>query len=242
MQLPRNGYIMRASTLRHLLLCAIPLAALGPANIAEAGAPTEMLRGVFADANRVLTDPATEQRPLERLVAIRGLFSRVFDFRDAAERSLGRQWQARTTAEQQEFTRVFADFVQRGFVYWLASVAEVDGRAGGATVQFVSESVDRDTATVQVAILARGGRMIPLTHHLIYRNRHWVVRDVNIEGISLVSNYRSQFDRIIRGSSYPQLLQLIRARVASEYPFPEPPGKAEAAAAPLIREIPYETR
>jgi len=242
MQLPRNGYIMRASTLRHLLLCAIPLAALGPANIAEAGAPTEMLRGVFTDANRVLTDPATEQRPLERLVAIRGLFSRVFDFRDAAERSLGRQWQARTAAEQQEFTRVFADFVQRGFVYWLASVAEVDGRAGGATVQFVSESVDRDTATVQVAILARGGRMIPLTHHLIYRNRHWVVRDVNIEGISLVSNYRSQFDRIIRGSSYPQLLQLIRARVASEYPFPEPPGKAEAAAAPLIREIPYETR
>ena len=57
---------MRASTLRHLLLCAILLAALGPANIAEAGAPTEMLRGVFADANRVLTDPATEQRPLER--------------------------------------------------------------------------------------------------------------------------------------------------------------------------------
>ena len=242
MQLPRNGYIMRASTLRHLLLCAILLAALGPANIAEAGAPTEMLRGVFADANRVLTDPATEQRPLERLVAIRGLFSRVFDFRDAAERSLGRQWQARTAAEQQEFTRVFADFVQRGFVYWLASVAEIDGRAGGATVQFVSESVDRDTATVQVAILARGGRMIPLTHHLIYRNRRWVVRDVNIEGISLVSSYRSQFDRIIRGSSYPQLLQLIRARVASEYPFPEPPGKAEAAAAPLIREIPYETR
>ena len=233
---------MRASTLRHLLLCAILLAALGPANIAEAGAPTETLRGVFADANRVLTDPATEQRPLERLVAIRGLFSRVFDFRDAAERSLGRQWQARTAAEQQEFTRAFADFVQRGFVYWLASVAEVDGRAGGATVQFVSESVDRDTATVQVAILARGGRMIPLTHHLIYRNRRWVVRDVNIEGISLVSNYRSQFDRIIRGSSYPQLLQLIRARVASEYPFPEPPGKAEAVAAPLIREIPFETR
>ena len=233
---------MRASTVRHLLLCAILLAALGPANIAEAGAPTEMLRGVFTDANRVLTDPATEQRPLERLVAIRGLFSRVFDFRDAAERSLGRQWQARTAAEQQEFTRAFADFVQRGFVYWLASVAEVDGRAGGATVQFVSESVDRDTATVQVAILARGGRMIPLTHHLIYRNRHWVVRDVNIEGISLVSSYRSQFDRIIRGSSYPQLLQLIRARVASEYPFPEPPGKAEAAAAPLIREIPFETR
>jgi phospholipid transport system substrate-binding protein len=237
---------MHAFALRRLLRCTILvpglLLGLGSANLAEAGAPTEMLRGVFTDANRVLTDPATEQRPLERLIAIRGLFSRVFDFRDAAERSLGGQWQIRTAAEQQEFTRLFGDFVQRGFVYWLASVAEVDGRSGGATVQFLNESVERDTATVQVAILARGGRMIPLTHHLVYRNRRWVVRDVNIEGISLVANYRSQFDRIIRGSSYPQLLQMIRARVASEYPFPEAPAKAEAAAAPFIREIPFETR
>jgi phospholipid transport system substrate-binding protein len=201
-----------------------------------------VLRGVFHDANVVLTDPTTEQRPLERLVAIRALFSRVFDFRDAAERSLGRQWQARTAAEQQEFTRLFADFVQRGFVYWLASVAEVDGRAGGATVQFINETVDRDTATVQTAILARGGRLIPLTHTLVYRNRRWVVRDVNIEGISLVANYRSQFDRVIRSSSYPQLVQLIRARIASEYPFPEPPGQGAAAVYTPTRETPFELR
>ena len=126
--------------------------------------------------------------------------------------------------------------------YWLASVAEVDGRAGGATVQFINETVDRDTATVQTAILARGGRLIPLTHTLVYRNRRWVVRDVNIEGISLVANYRSQFDRVIRSSSYPQLVQLIRARIASEYPFPEPPGQGTAAVYTPTREVPFEMR
>jgi len=224
------------------MVCATLVACLGSANLAEAGAPTEMLRGVFNEANVVLTDPATEQRPLDRLIAIRALFGRVFDFRDAAEHALGRQWQARTAAEQQEFTRLFADFVQRGFVYWLASVAEVDGHAGGATVQFVSETVSHDTATVQTTILARGGRLIPLTHTLIYRNRRWVVRDVNIEGISLVANYRSQFDRVIRGSSYPQLLRLIRARIASEYPFPEPPVQGAAAVYTPAREIPFEFR
>lgn len=233
---------MNTLPLSRLIACAILVAGLSQANLAEAGAPTEVLRGVFHDANVILTDPTTEQRPLERLVAIRALFSRVFDFRDAAERSLGRQWQARTAAEQQEFTRLFADFVQRGFVYWLASVAEVDGRAGGATVQFINETVDRDTATVQTAILARGGRLIPLTHTLVYRNRRWVVRDVNIEGISLVANYRSQFDRVIRSSSYPQLVQLIRARIASEYPFPEPPGQGAAAVYTPAREIPFEMR
>jgi MlaC protein len=134
--------------------------------------------------------------------------------------------------------------VQRGFVYWLASVAEVDGRAGGATVQFTSETVDRDTATVQTAILARGGRLIPLTHSLVYRNRRWVVCDVAIEGISLVGSYRSQFDRVIRGSSYPQLVHLIRARIANEYPFPEPAGPAESVVVspPAAREIPFQTR
>lgn len=170
-----------------------------------------MLRGVFNDTNRVLTDPTNEQRPLERLIAIRALFSRVFDFRDAAERSLGRQWQVRTSVEQQEFTRLFADFVQRGFVYWLASVAEVDGHAGGATVQFTGETVDHDTATVQTAILARGGRFIPLTHSLVYRNRRWVVRDVAIEGISLVGSYRSQFDRVIRTASYAELVRRLKS-------------------------------
>jgi ABC-type transporter MlaC component len=128
-----------------------------------------MLRGVFNDANRVLTDPTTEQRPLERLIAIRALFNRVFDFRDAAERSLGRQWQVRTSAEQQEFTRLFADFVQRGFVYWLASVAEVSSHGAGVTVHFLRESLDRETATVQVAVVGRGGRLIPLSHDLVPR-------------------------------------------------------------------------
>src|SRR5258708_31806437 len=107
---------MSALTPRRLMVCAALVACLGTANLAGAGAPTEMLRGVFHDTNVVLTDPATEQRPLDRLIAIRALFSRVFDFRDAAERALGRQWQGRTPAEQPGVTRLFAAFVQRGFV------------------------------------------------------------------------------------------------------------------------------
>src|SRR5260370_40107324 len=110
---------MNALTPRRLMVCATLVACLGTANLAGAGAPTDMLRGVFHDANVVLTDPATEQRPLDRLIAIRGLFSRVFDFRDAAERSLGRQWQARTPAEPQGVTDLFADFVHGGCGYWL---------------------------------------------------------------------------------------------------------------------------
>lgn len=199
-----------------LILCAMVLLCSLPTRPSEAGPPSDTLRAAFGDANRILTDPATKQDPLERLVTIQALIGRVFDFRDAAERSLGGQWQASSTAEQAEFTRIFSEFMQRGFVYLLASVADVSGDGGGITVRFLRESVDREHATVQMAITGRGGRLISLTHDLVYRDRRWVVRDVTIEGVSLVTNYRAQFDRVIRVSSYPELIQRMKIRIANE--------------------------
>ena len=111
---------------------------------AEAGAPTTTLQATFAQANKIIADPTLEDRPLERLVAIRALFSKVFDFRGASEDVLGPEWKARTAVEQREFTSIFSGFVQRSFVYWLAAVAEID--ANGITVYYLGESVERDRA------------------------------------------------------------------------------------------------
>src|SRR5258708_11518128 len=99
---------MSALTPRRLMVCAALVACLGTANLAGAGAPTEMLRGVFHDANVVLTDSTTEQPPLDRLIAIRALFSRLFDFRDGAERAPGRPWHARHPAQRHEVSRHLA--------------------------------------------------------------------------------------------------------------------------------------
>jgi ABC-type transporter MlaC component len=101
---------------------------------AQAGPPTETLRAIYAEANAIIAAPPADAPPLERLDAIRALFSKAFDFRGAAERALGRQWKARTAAEQNDFTTLFAGFVQRGFVFWLASVAAVDDAGGGVTI------------------------------------------------------------------------------------------------------------
>lgn len=211
------------------------------ASTGEASGPTDVLRTVFAEANKILKDPATDDRPQERLAAIRGLFSRVFDFRDAAERSLGRQWQTRSLAEQIEFTKVFAGFVQRGFVSWIASVADIDLAGPGVTVQYLGESVGRDTATVQTAILGRGGRLILLDHDMVFRDRHWMVRDVTIDGLSLVGSYRAQFEHVIRVSSYRDLVERMRARI-SDSPRPQPAAATEARPALLPRGVQIEGR
>lgn len=189
---------------------------------AEAGPPTDTLRATFAQANRIITDPAMEARPLDRLVAIRALFSKVFDFRGAAEHVLGPEWKARTAVEQREFTSIFSGFVQRGFVYWLASVAEID--ANGVSVAYLSESVERDRAGVRTAIMGRGGRQIRLDHWMVYQGNSWMVRDITIDGVSLLTNYRAQFERVIRASSYHDLVVRMQDRIGSEMPRPASAG------------------
>ena len=208
---------------------------------AEAGPATESLRATFTEANQILSDPAMAARPLERLHAVRALLGRAFDFSGAAEDALGARWQARTASERKEFTSLFAGFVQRGFVYWLASVAEVDGSRGGITVYYLGESVDRDRAVVRTAIGRRGGRQVPLDHDMVYLGKRWMVRDVTIDGISLVTNYRAQFDRVIQVSSYRDLLARLRVRIASELPRPASAGP-EAPGTGLERAPPFEMR
>lgn len=201
---------------------------------AEAGAPTETLRAIYAEANAIITAPPTDQPPLDRLAAIRTLFSRAFDFRDAAQRSLGGQWKARTAVEQNDFTALFAGFVQRGFVFWLASVAAVD--EDGVTIRYLGETVDRDQASVTTSIGRRGGREVSLEHDMVYRNRRWAVRDVTIDGISLVANYRAQFEHVIRTSSYPELVDRMQIRVFGKLPTPAA-ARGERDGAPLTRGV-----
>lgn len=191
---------------------------------AEAGAPTDTLRATFTQANTIINDPATEDQPLERLVAIRALFAKVFDFRGAAEQVLGPEWKARSVVEQREFTSIFSGFVQRGFVYWLASVAEVDTNGGGITVHYLGESVERDRAAVRTALVGRGGRQIRLDHWMVQQGNRWMVRDITIDGISLLTNYRAQFDRVIRASSYRDLVVRMHERVGTELPRPAAAG------------------
>lgn len=205
---------------------------------AEAGTPTTTLQATFAQANKIIADPTLEDRPLERIVAIRTLFSKVFDFRGASEDVLGPEWRARTPVEQREFTSIFSGFVQRSFVYWLAAAAEISGN--GITVSYLGEAVDRDRAAVRTIIMGRGGRQIRLDHWMVYQGNRWLVRDITIDGVSLITNYRAQFGRVIKASSYRDLVARIQERVGTELPRPASGGEllgAEIKFAPFLYEM-----
>lgn len=173
--------------------------------------PSDTLRDFFAEVNNILSQPEIRGQPTEPLIAVRKLVNDAFAFREAAELALGREWQARTPAEQEEFVQLFADLFERSYVLRMASKASVNA---GVRVRFLDESVDRDAATVRTAVESRDGGEIFLDYQMIKRGERWMIRDVVLEGVSLVANYRAQFHRVIQGSSYPELVAQMKAKTA----------------------------
>jgi len=181
--------------------------ALCLASPAWAASPTETLQGFFGSANAILATVDPMRSLDEPRRAIRELVDQVFDYEEAAELVLGPAWQARTPEQRTEFVRLFADFLERGFVAMIGSKASV---SSGVNVQYVGESVDGQSAVVSTTVLTRSGGEMPVDYSMVEGQGRWLVRDVIIEGVSLIANYRAQFARVIRASSYAALIAKMR--------------------------------
>ena len=167
-----------------------------------AGAPIDQARQNTDQILKVLGDPALNEA--ERRTAVRRVAEEMFDMAEAAKRALGRHWQSRTPAEREEFIRLFADFLENTYLSKLVLYS-------GERVSYVSESIDGDLASVRAKILRKQGPEVPVEARMLRRGDRWYVYDISVEGISMISNYRSQLNAIIQKSSYEQLVQRLRA-------------------------------
>lgn len=182
---------------------------------AEAGTPTDALREVFTGVNKVLMGPMREDQLAERVLNVRALLNPILDFRNAATRALGEEWWTRTGAEQNEFIELFTDLLERSCV---AQVASVAARSGGIRVDYLDEAIDGDVAMVWTTIVRRDGGEVLFDYAMVRHEEHWLVRDIFVEGVSLVANLRSQFRRILRDSSYPGLVIRMKVRAIEASP------------------------
>src|SRR5437899_9542245 len=191
---------------RALIVVAAVLALLA-ARDAGAGVPTDQLRGSIDLVLKIVTDPELkkEARTAERRKRIRDVVNQIFDFTEISQRCLGRHWQARTPAEREQFVALFGDLLERTYI------SRIEGYSGERLV-YAGEKVDGDQATVRTRIITKQGTEVPVDYRMFERDGRWRVFDVNIEGISLVSNYRAQFNSIIVRSSYQELVTKLKAK------------------------------
>jgi len=187
------------------LAALIGALALTPAAWAET--PTDQLRATVERAIKILEDPElkTPARAEERRARIKAVAHELFNFKEVARRALGRHWRERTPAEQEEFTALFTELLERTYL------GRID-LYGGERVQYVAETIDGDFAFVGTRVLTKEGPEVPVEYRMLRNSGRWEVYDVIVEGVSLVGNYRSQFNRIIQASSYEELAKKLKAR------------------------------
>lgn len=166
----------------------------------SAGAPADQTRVTIEKVLTILKDPAARSERRERL---RQVIYPSFDFAEMAKRALGPHWQRRSQTEQQEFVKLFTDLVELSYVDAIESY-------DGEKVAVADEKRDKDLAEVNTKIVTRKGEAFSVDYKLHQANGSWKIYDAIIENVSLVNNYRSQFNRIIAQSSYGDLITKMK--------------------------------
>ena len=176
-----------------LFLASLPVAWAGP--------PTDTVREYTDAVQKVLEDPALRKE--DRRASVRKIASEAFDVNESARRALGLHWQQRSEAEREEFVQLFGELLERTYI------AQID-LYGGERLRFTEEKLDGNLAIVRAKLVTKQGTEVPVEARMNRKGERWLIYDVAIENVSLISNYRSQFDRIIRQNSYPELVKRLR--------------------------------
>ena len=173
-----------------------------------AGVPTDQLRTQINRVVKTIEDPELrkESKNKERRAAVRKVADEIFDFTETAKRSLARHWQQRSPAERKEFIDLFADLLERSYI----SKIEL---YNGEKITYLGDTIDGDQATVRTKIVTKQGTDIPVDYKMSRASGdRWLVYDVMIEGVSLIANYRTQFNKIIQTSSYQELVKRMKTK------------------------------
>jgi phospholipid transport system substrate-binding protein len=188
-------------------------AVLSIAGAAVAGEATDALK---ARIDRVLL---LLEEPGDRRADIRKVAQEIFDLEEMSRRALGPHWNARTPEERREFVTLFADLLERSYL------ARVESGRGGK-VHYNGETGSGGETTVRTRIVTPQRTEIPVDYRMRRKNERWQAYDVTIEGISLINNYRSQFNSVIQSSSYPALVDRQRSKETDAAASPPSPRRS----------------
>ncbi len=172
--------------------------------------PTEVVRGTITEALHILEDPALKdpaklmprRRMLEEVIATR------FDYEEMSKRSLAGYWTPLTNEQRAEFVNLFKAFLSDRYA------GKIEGYSG-EQVEYLSERLEGQYAEVRTKLVSSKVE-IPMDYRLINKAGRWYAYDIIADGVSLVKNYRSQFQKIIRSESYQELVRRLRERTIVE--------------------------
>ncbi|ULA63912.1 MAG: Putative ABC transporter, auxiliary component, ATP-dependent toluene efflux transporter [Nitrospira sp.] len=173
---------------------------------ALAGPPTDSMKSTIDEVLRIIHDKELKQtaKADERRSLLEKAVAERFDYQEMSRRALGAPWNQLSDKEKQEFVSLFQTLLTNSYAEKVESYS-------GEGVQYLNERTEKEYAEVRTKILS-GKTEIPLDYRLINHGADWRVYDVVVDGVSLVNNYRGQFTKILRASSYPDLVDQLRKK------------------------------
>lgn len=173
-----------------------------------AGAPTDDIRETTDKLIAIVSDPDLKgpDKAKEKAKQIRKAVDERFDWEGMSRRTLARHWKQRTAKEKEEFIDLFGKLLERTYL------DKVEGYSG-EKVLYVGERVDGNYAIVVVKIVTKKETEILVKYRLKKKGSEWFAYDISIQGVSLVNNYRKQFNSILVRSSYEDLVKKLKAKV-----------------------------
>jgi phospholipid transport system substrate-binding protein len=171
---------------------------------ALAGEPLVFVRDSSDRIIQTLKDKDLKSQPELREQKLWELISTWFDFEEMARRTLAVHWRERTPAEQKEFIELFSRLLQRSYLSKIEQYTD-------EKIEYLGEEITGQRASVKTKLIGKSME-IPIEYHLMQKGANWSIYDVVIEGVSLINNYRNQFNRIIVSSGYKELVKRMRTK------------------------------
>ncbi len=200
----------RRSAGYYLSMAALPF--IFPVSIAASPqtreTPLEAVRETVTAVLRILEDPTLKEsgkltvrrRKLEEIAAAR------FDYAEMSKRVLSSYWKQLREGQRKEFVEVYKSFLSDRYA---GKIEDYTGHK--QEVSYLTERIEGSYAEVRTE-LRSDKTTLPLDYRLLLNENRWLAYDIIIDGVSLVNNYRSQFQKIIRESSYEELIRKLRER------------------------------
>jgi phospholipid transport system substrate-binding protein len=175
---------------------------------ANAGEPTDAIReavnrGVEILKTSSVSDPKQRGQVIDQL---RQIVYPLFDFNEMAMRSLGAHWRGLNPEQRREFVSTFTALLEKTY-------ADQIDLYNGQQVLFTGENVDGEYAQVDSRIMDKDNKSYSVTYRLRRSDGRWRIYDVVAENISVVNNYRSQFNRVLGKSSFEELLKIMKQQI-----------------------------
>ena len=169
---------------------------------------TDTIKKTVNDVIHIVTDKELKKKSNEqrRRTAIKKSIATIFDSQEMAKRTLGKHWNQRTPAEKKQFVDLFATLLENSYAGKIESY-------NNEKIVYTKETLDGDFAEVKSKVITPKQDEYTLDYKLMKKdNGSWMVYDVVIEGVSLVSNYRTQFNKIISTNGYAELVKKLQAK------------------------------